>query len=488
MNVFRTWACAATMILVGCSSMLLTTACSSAQPRGAIGNFGTYNYSPSVIQNSDTREFWWCSQGVNPNDTSQDTDSIFFETVNLTTHESFGPVLVLAETPGAWDSAYTCNPQVIGGVFANPLGDGKTYSYAMYYVATTEPSGENNSIGVAFSNDGIAWKKYPQPIIPSTSQAGYGVGQPIPYNADHKSAITLFYEDDTPTTHHLAAVSTDGVHFTVQGILTSDGLDSDDPGPTWGDIAYEPTSGEWYAVFNRPFRPTSTTGGVAEFGQYGIELYRIPQNALLTGASPWQRISEIDTNSSGFESNFIAGFVRDFYGNIDLTSDPNIRMYVSTSYPPTPWDATPAAAASSAAIQTWILMPATWSPAASATIPFTRYFNGNVHEVTTGWINPDGGFQSQGVLGHLYENPIQGANAPFYGCKKGQTDYFVSIDPGCEGDRILGKQGYGYSQPVPGLNLVALYRCSTGVDHFVSHDPKCEGQTTDELLGYVVAP
>ena len=36
-------------------------------------------------------------------------------------------------------------------------GDGKTYSYAMYYVATRRSSqGDNNSIGVAFSNDGIS--------------------------------------------------------------------------------------------------------------------------------------------------------------------------------------------------------------------------------------------------------------------------------------------------------------------------------------------
>jgi hypothetical protein len=488
MKFLRDWTCTAIILLLGFCAALFTTACSSQHPTGAVGNFGTYNYSPSAIQIGDTRELWWCSQGVNPNQTSQDTDSIFFESINMVTHESFGPVLVLAETPGAWDSAYTCNPQVIGGVFANPLGDGTTYSLAMYYVGTAETSGENNSIGVAFSNDGISWKKYPQPIIPSTSQAGYGVGQPIPYNGDHQSAITLLYEDDTPTTHHLAAVSPDGVHFTFQGALTADGLDPDDPQPIWGDIAYEPNAGEWYAVFNRPLRPKATTGGVAEWGQYGVELYKIKQNALLTGTSPWQRLVEIDTNSTGFESNFIPGMVRDFYGNIDLSSDPNIEMYVSTSYPQTKWDATPAEAGASAAVQTWILMPFTWSPVASESIPLNRYFNGSVHEVTTGWVSPDASFQMQGALGSLYQNPSQGANVPFYGCKKAQTDYFVSLDVACEGQRILGKQGYAFAQPVSGLNLVGLYRCSTTLDHFVSQDPKCEGQTTDELLGYVVAP
>ncbi len=474
-------------IIVVLRTVLLTTGCSSPSlPQGAVGNAGHYNYSPSIIETGNIRQFWWCSSGANPNDASQNTDAIFYESIDMSTLESSGLTLVLAETPGAWDSAYICNPKVIGGVFANPLGDSQNYSYAMYYVGTAAINGVNNSIGVAFSNDGIHWKKYPQPVIPSTSKTQYGVGQPALYNADQKAAIHMFYEDSNPTVHHVAAVSTDGLHFNVQGTLTFNGLDPDDPQPGWGDMSYDAKAGEWYAVFNRPLRPKSTTGGVLERGQYGIELYKIPQDALFTGASPWQQLVTMDTNATGFESNFIAGLVHDSYGNVNVASYPAIQMYTSLSYPPPNWDATAAEAANSAAVPTWILMPMDWSPEASATIPFNRYFNGSVHEVTTGWISPDGGFQLQRLLGHLYANPLHGATVPFYACKAAQTDYFVSLDVACEGQRILGKDGYGYAQPVDGLNLVALYRCSTGQDHFVSKDPKCEGQTTDELLGYVV--
>jgi hypothetical protein len=109
-----------------------------------------------------------------------------------------------------------------------------------------------------------------------------------------------------------------------------------------------------------------------------------------------------------------------------------------------------------------------------------------VHEVTTGWIDPRGGFTLESTLGHLYPSPQQGATVPFYGCKGGSMDYFVSLDSACEGSRMLGRNGYGYSRPVAGLDLVALYRCSSGHDHFVSKDPKCEGQLTQELLGYVL--
>lgn len=465
-------------------NVLVTTGCSSSLPRGAIGNIGTYNYSPSVIESGDIRQLWWCSNGLNPT-TSENGDNIYYESINTITFDSHGPVRVLAETPHAWDSVYTCNPKVIGGVFNNPLGDGKTYTYAMYYVATAATAG-NNSIGVAFSNDGVQWNKYPRPVIPSTSRITYGVGQPAVYNIDHKSSIQMFYEDDVPRTHHVAAVSSDGVHFQVQGTLTTKGLDADDPQPTWGDMSYDSKVGEWYAVFNRPLRPPSSTGGVPERGQYGVELYKIPQSSLLTGTSPWRQLAIMDTNAEGFESNFIAGFVRDLYGSLNVASYPTIQMYTSVSYPPPAWDATPAQAGDSAWIGTWILVPMSWMPASSDETSLNRYFNGSVHEVTTGWIDPNSGFQLQETLGHLYSNPLQGASVAFYGCDAGQADYFISLDVGCEGQRALGTQGYAYSQPVSGLNLVALYRCRTGQDHFVSRDQKCEGLKTEELLGYVL--
>ncbi|HEV2396670.1 MAG TPA: hypothetical protein VGS27_07000 [Candidatus Sulfotelmatobacter sp.] len=402
----------------------------------------------------------------------------------MQTLKSTGPKLVMAETPGSWDSALLCNPKVIGGVFQNPLGDEITYKYAMYYVATAWMSGDENSIGVAFSNDGINWKKYPLPVIAATTSKSYAVGQPSVYNTDQKSAIYMLYEDSFPTEHHLAATSNDGVHFSVQGTVTSNGLDSDDPDTTWGDVAYDSKKNEWYAIFNRPLRAPSTTGNVVERGQYGVELFKIKQDALLTGASPWQQLANMDTNSTGFESNFIAGFVRDFYGDINLPSYPKIEMYTTVSYPPPSWDATPAEAANSAMVEQWILWPMEWQPDSNVTVPLNRYFNGRVHEVTTGWVSS--GFQLQQLLGHLSAGPFQGANVPFYGCKGGQTDYFISLDVNCEGQRILGKQGYAYSKGVSSSSLVALYRCSTGQDHFVSQDPKCEGAKTDTLLGYVM--
>jgi hypothetical protein len=451
-------------------------------PAGSVaGLAGAYNYSPSVTQSGTLQQIWWCGGDYNPGNSDQFSDTIQYESIDLSTQVHTAPVPVLAETRGTWDSVFTCNPKVIQGWFTNPLGDGENFTYALYYVGFGSTPGGNNSIGVAFSNDGVSWKKYPNPIISPETQDGYGVGQPAVYNEDHQAAIQMFYEDDSYYLRHVEALSKDGVHFVTVGNLTTNGLSSNSL--SWGDMAFNPSDGYWYAGFNAGLRAPSTTGDELERGQYGIQVYRIPDASLLTGASPWEMVANVDTNLTGYESNFLPGLVRDPYGN--LISGPAIQMLTSISDPPPPWNATPAQAGLSGRVTQWIISSAAWTPSQSlATL--SRYFNQTTHEVTSGWVDPHGGFSLESTLGHLYQSPQPGANVAFYGCKSGSTDYFVSLDSGCEGARILGINGYAYSKPVKGLNLVALYRCKTSTSHFVSTDPKCEGSSTQELLGYVL--
>ena len=446
------------------------------------------DYSPSVIQSGSIEQFWWCGQGSNPNQPSQTSDTIQYATIDLRTETASTPAAVLGETPGAWDSAYTCNPQVVGGVFANPLGDGQTYSYAMYYVGTASHAGVANSIGVAFSNDGIHWKKYPRPVIFTPSQTYYGVGQPAPYNADHKSGIWLFYENIAQPNgaEHIEATSTDGVHFQIAGTLTTNGMNPSASVPSWGDIAYDPISDYWYAAFNMGVRNPATTGNYQERGQLGVTLYRIPANSLLTGASPWEQLHSFDTNATGNESNFIAGFLRDQYGNVNIGRYPTIELFTSISNPKPGWNSSVGSAAGSAALEYWDIAKVEWTPN-QPLLPLNAYANKSVHEVTTGWIDPDGQFALQSTLGYLYESPQLGATLAFYGCKNGSTDYFISTDTACEGARVLGIDGYGYAQPQVGQSLTPLYRCSSGQDHFVSTDPGCAGEDASPVfLGYAI--
>src|ERR1700749_2120943 len=67
-------------------------------PAGAIaGRVGTYNYSPSAIQSGDLEQIWWCGSDINLTDRTQFSDSIQYESINLSTKARYGPVPVPGE-------------------------------------------------------------------------------------------------------------------------------------------------------------------------------------------------------------------------------------------------------------------------------------------------------------------------------------------------------------------------------------------------------
>jgi hypothetical protein len=372
---------------------------------------------------------------------------------------------------------------VIGGTFVNPLANGETYTYEMFYVGTTNDYG--NSIGVAFSNDGIQWTKYPDPVIFATSQSNYGVGQPAAYNVDGKSAITLFYEDYTPTVHHVEATSPDGIHFTVQGTLTANGLDPGNPDPLWSDMGYDPSTKYWYAAFDLPTRAPNTTGGFTERGPYGFQLYRIPNSSLLTGSTPWQMLRTIDTNLTGYEANFLPSLLHGKYGNINVGTYPKLQLFVSTALPRPAWDGSPESAGKSGDVYQWAIAVNSYEPDQNL-VSLKRYRNDKTYEVTSGWVDPVKFFPDK-ALAHLYAVPKDNADQPFYGCKQDAVGYFVSLDPACEGQRILGVNGYGYRYKPGGVAAVALYTCaSTHYGRFLSKDAACEGSGRGKLLGYAL--
>lgn len=468
------------ILLTGCAAQL-----SGILPGAVMGRIGVYDYSPSVIQTGQTEQFWWCGYAKNPNRPSQSSDTILYATYDTSTDTRSAPQTVLGETPDSWDSAYSCNPQVVQGSFVNPLGDGQTWSYAMYYVGTDQKSGVANSIGVAFSDDGVHWHKYPEPVIRTSTQVNYGVGQPVPFNTDHKSAITLFYENANGPVHvrHDEAISTDGVHFTTVGKLTTRGIRI--PDATWGDMAYDPDSGYWYAAFNEGLRYPETTGNRQERGQFGVALYRIPDASLLTGDTPWQFLHSFDTNSTGAEANFIAGLRRAPWGNLLLGPNGSIELYPSFSNPTTAWDASPGKAYESSEPDTWDIGRLDWTPG-HAVVPLSAYASKSTQVVTTGWIDPSGSFAVQSTLGYLYESPQKGATTAFYSCKAGTKDYFISTDPFCDGQRIIGLEGYGYARPRANLTLSPLYSCSTGTIHFASTSASCNQAPDPALIGYIL--
>jgi hypothetical protein len=470
------------LCLVGCSLP-------EGTPAGAVvGRAERYDYTPSVIQTGHVQQFWWCGQASNPAKPSQDTDAILYESIDLMTGLRVGPLVALAETPGTWDAAYTCNPKVVQGKFSNPLGDGQTYTYALYYVGTDTESGTANSIGVAFSVDGVNWKKYPLPVIPTTNLNGYGAAQPVPYNSDGKQAITLFYEDDAPPNpadHHWQAVSSDGLHFKTAGLLTTNGLNIVTTHPTWADMGYNQADGYWYALYNIGSRATPTTGGLLEYGQYGFQVYRIPQNDLLLGKIGWEEMKTVDTNLTGYESQFLPGLLRDGNGNVYRDASGNMQIFPSFSNVRVAWNTRPASAAAEAGLASWDIGQIAWSPKDATPYTLNRYLSGGSHLVTTGWID-ETVFTLEKTLGRVYPAPQAGATVALYNCKAGSVDSFASLDSECEGQYVIGLNGYIYGQPPVGVKVVAIYRCSAAGDDFVSSDPACEGSHVEGLLGYIL--
>lgn len=438
------------------------------------------------MQTGNHQQIWWCGMGRNPEKPSQDSDAILYVDIDTTTGRKTDPIVVLAETPGAWDSVFTCNPRVVRGSFVNPLGDGATYTYAMYYVATNVPQGTFNNIGVAFSNDGIQWSKYKDPVILSGPGSGYGVGQPVVYNVDSRSNLVLFYEDSTAGVEHLKTTTTDGVHFTVQGTLTRKGLEPNHPAPSWGDIGYDPVTKYWYAVFNLGVRDHATTGGKAEIGQYGIEMYRIPDASLLSGLTPWEMVTTFDTNGTGYEAIFLAGFLKDQYGNLNVGSYPKIQLFPSIANPKPGWNDAPKTLGKTGDIYQWDIGSVVWTPS-DAQLTLTRYKNHASYNTTTGYLDPPAHFVADSTIGHLYQGLKGGATIPFFSCKSGAKDFFVSLDQNCDGSYIVGLEGYGYARPPAGQRTVAVYSClSARQGHFVSGDSQCEGAGAGTLLGYAL--
>jgi hypothetical protein len=472
----------AAVALCACAAVVPAPARASSTVGGfVVGRSGTYDYSPSVVQSGQTQDFWWCggrdaADPANYSDTIKHQQYSFAGGVHITVAER----TVLGESAGAWDSLYVCNPSVVAGSFVDPLGDGVTYGWALYYVGTSTRGGTDNSIGVAFSNDGDHWAKYPGPVLADAPSGGvyYGLGQPNAYNPGGGSAVTLLYEDTGASgVSHFEVSSADGVHFAAPAAVTAVGLPS--PTPSWGGVAYDPVGGRWYAAFNQdPTRPPSTTGGVTERGQAGVALYATGD----LSAGPWTALDTVDTNLTGYESNFLAGLLRGADGALYGPLLPSVELYASTSNPRPSANATAAQRGSSGAFNNWDIAWSAWSPLAP-TRALSRYYSSILptHEVTTGWVDTPS-FHLESVLGHLYEAPSGQFTRPLYGCVQGSRDYFISGDAACESQLVLGLDGY--ISPTPGPGLVELYRCYTGTDHFVSTSASCENRTTEEVLGW----
>ncbi|WP_344129955.1 beta-xylosidase [Saccharopolyspora halophila] len=138
------------------------------------GPAAPYNYAPSVLSVDGGFRAWWCSQlpGVGPAG-----DDILSATGSAP--DAFGSAVpVFSGRPGAFDAMHTCDPSVL-------RVDGR---YRMYYTGAAGEHDHGNAIGVATSDDGLAWTRAAEPVV--TVSGGrhrantYGAGQPSALHLD----------------------------------------------------------------------------------------------------------------------------------------------------------------------------------------------------------------------------------------------------------------------------------------------------------------
>ncbi|GAA4037348.1 hypothetical protein GCM10022247_73970 [Allokutzneria multivorans] len=117
------------------------------------------------------------------------------------------------------------------------------------------------------------------------------------------------------------------------------------------------------------------------------------------------------------------------------------------------------------------------------------YSNGTQHRTTTAVERTTGFAPVEGKLWGLADAPAEGTTG-IYSCLNGNTDQFLSKDPGCEGKQnsILHTEGWLYNTP-PTAPSTPLYRCRAGGSHYTATTEACDGKAgavSDGLLGYAL--
>jgi len=284
-----------------------------------------YNYAPSVIFNGSVQQFWWCG-GANP------TDVIYYTSYDFNTMKWSDIIKVLwpahtSQNPIPWDNMLTCDPSVVMGSFPY---NGINYSYAMYYSGTDDMRGFTG-VGVAFSNDGINWVKYPEPLIrkpnPGDGTIFYGYGEQAVISANGGSNLWLWILNEPsstiPQVYNLYESQT-GTDLQLQYQITGNGV--------WGwiDGYGECVGGEYVQDFGlcngfiteADFAvgyPSGTTPVIYMITDHvnntsQMDLYQIDWDLQSSGT--WSYLGSITSKLTGNAFNSSGGFLKNIYGDV----------------------------------------------------------------------------------------------------------------------------------------------------------------------------
>lgn len=290
-----------------------------------------WDYSPSAMVDLDGKEkVWWCGEDAG------------VDTVKYRERMPGGawsdPQIVLRSnrstpgaTPLAWEGDFTCDPTVVRGSWQV---NGKSYGYAMYYTTDTPGVAGNNSVGVAFSTDGLHWDKWPDRVIHDGDPNAYGTGQSVAWSADAGSTVRTVYSyiDATGVPVYFYREAADGIHFGERRALSTAGLMLNGvAGLSHANpaIAFAPRveNGHYYYYLanvcetypDGPFGPNFPEWGTAK----GVCLYRAEGDDIFTGT--WTRVLD-SAHIKPVEVE--PGFRTDIYGYL---SESKVTVYFGCS-------------------------------------------------------------------------------------------------------------------------------------------------------------
>ncbi len=256
-----------------------------------VGRANKWDSGPAHVFFGGQHTLWWASQGANY------TDVIYRSTKNT----SLGPggwstpAPVLSHQQVPWADLHVADPSVVRGSFSL---SGTSYSYAMLFTANLIGGiGTDNRIGAAFSNDGITWAPYSNPVVSPASGAttDYGAGMsgialdPLSGQFMHafldSTAAPIMRLNQTPDAVTFTPTPTISTQLAAAGRQGNDGQ-----GP---DIAFNPVDRHWYATIKchdpqgiydgetrvlRSTNPYDLQGGWDLVGTFNSTVTGLPQN------------------------------------------------------------------------------------------------------------------------------------------------------------------------------------------------------------------
>ena len=286
-----------------------------------IDRAGSYDGYPSHIFINGTHHLFFCGE------TPASEDGIYHSQSTTELRSATGwspPTLIFSNADSPWATHHVCDPSILAGPFSY---DASTYQYILFYTADdgSQPVGVKNAIGVAYSNDLLAWTPNPSRIIQAsdTMSEEYGAGEcSVAWNPD-SSTFSLLYRDSTYSSSFWGSIlhvaSSDGSNFSSPPFETA--LTSSMVNQTAPDIAYSPHDSSWYALVHT-IPPTGDPPAMS------VKLMRSTLPGSLLGS--WELVDEWNMSFSGEETNFQAGLGRNSNGTLFVDDEGWMFVFMTT--------------------------------------------------------------------------------------------------------------------------------------------------------------